>query len=87
MHVAITFLFTSSFIILVVMTFGEDMIDSYSTLTNRWDTLNGEWEESSNTQIAVSPSQSDQMRVIIANIGRVPLEDFESCSSDQYISR
>lgn len=80
MHVAIIFLFTSSLIIAVVMAFGEDMIDTYSTLTNRWDTLNGEWEERSNTQINAESggtvTEGLSISMIVRNTGRVALEKF-----------
>jgi len=82
MHVAIIFLFTSSLIIAVVMTFGEDMIDTYSILTNRWDTLNGEWEEQSNTLVsgpdggAESITATSTVRIPLTNKGRVAFEEF-----------
>jgi hypothetical protein len=82
MHVAIIFLFTSSLIIAVVMTFWEDMIDTYSILTNRWDTLNGEWEEQSNTLVsgpdgnAESITATSTIRIPLTNKGRIALKDY-----------
>lgn len=80
MSVAITFLFTSSILLLALFGFATDLIDTYALLTRSWTALQDRSLDQANTRIAgpigLSIAPSSTVSLTISNEGSRSLSDF-----------
>jgi hypothetical protein len=80
LSVAITFLLTGIFFLLVLFSFGRDMIVSFGRISDSWAAVEARRERDIETTIAGPPGQwagaEDEVNVTISNTGKVALGQF-----------
>ena len=80
MSVAVTFLLTTAMSMLVVLSFGRDLLATFAQLTGSWAAVEGRWEQETDTKITAPPGQwvaaGPTVRLTLVNNGRVALAQF-----------
>ena len=80
MNVAISSLLVTALTLVVLFTFGRDLIASFGQMSDSWTSAEERWEHQINTKIAAPPGQwtgqGATVEITVVNSGNGPLEKF-----------